>query len=69
MTRARLNRDRLPTYVAAEGVLPLCPHCEQEIEGVYQQQLDESSGKAYLWFCMNCRKAFGVSHRKGFWMG
>ncbi len=69
MNRARLNRDRLPTYVPAEGIAPLCPHCEQEIEGMCQQQIDASFGKAYLWFCIECRKSLGVSHRKGFWMG
>ena len=69
MNQARLNRERLPTYTPAAGVTPVCPHCEEEIEGIYQQRIDESLGKAYLWFCMKCRKSLGVSHRKGFWMG
>ncbi len=69
MPRVRLNKTRLATYIPAKGVTPLCPHCEHEIEGVYQQELDEGLGKANLWFCMTCRKSLGVSHRKGFWMG
>ena len=69
MNRARLRTDRIATYIPAEEVKPLCPHCGREIDGLYQQQLDESFGKAYLWFCTTCRKALGVSHRKGFWMG
>ena len=67
--RQRLERSRIPTYTPAVGSGPLCPHCGEEIDGVYQQQLDESFGKAFMWFCMECRKVLGVSHRKGFWMG
>ncbi len=69
MPRARLNRTDIPTCIPAEGVTPRCPHCEEDLDGVYQQRLDEGLGKAYLWFCMKCRKSLGVSHRKGFWMG
>lgn len=69
MNRPRLSKDRLPTFTPAEGVLPLCPHCGEDIEGLYQQRIDETLGKAFLWFCMNCRRSLGVSHRKGFWMG
>jgi hypothetical protein len=69
MARAKLNRSRLPTYIPAQGIEPLCPHCDEPVEGLYQQRLDEPTGKGYLWFCMSCRKVLGVSHRKGFWMG
>lgn len=67
--RAKLQRDRIPTYAPGVGVNPICPHCEAEIDGVYHQELELSLGKAYMWFCKECRKVLGVSHRKGFWMG
>lgn len=69
MNKPRSSKDRLPTYTPAEGVTPICPHCEAAIEGLYQQRIDEPLGKAFIWFCMNCRRSLGVSHRKGFWMG
>jgi len=67
--RPKLERGRIPTYTPSVGVVPICPHCGEEIDGVYQQQVAENLGKAYMWFCMECRKVLGVSHRKGFWMG
>ncbi|MCP5026484.1 MAG: hypothetical protein GY929_09385 [Actinomycetia bacterium] len=67
--RSKLEGGRIPTYTPPVGVVPICPHCGEEIDGVYQQQVDESLGKAFMWSCMKCRKVLGVSHRKGFWMG
>ena len=69
MAQGRLNTDKITTYIPGADVAPVCPHCENKIEGVYQQPLDESLGKAFMWFCTNCRKVLGISHRKGFWMG
>ena len=50
-------------------VTPLCPHCEQPIGELWVQELQSFLGRRYLYFCSGCRKALGVSHRKGFWMG
>jgi len=33
------------------------------------RELESMLGKRYIYFCPNCRKVLGVSHRKGFWMG
>jgi hypothetical protein len=52
-----------------EEIAPLCPHCETEIRRVWFQKIPGVAGKRYLYYCSNCRKALGVSHRKGFWMG
>jgi hypothetical protein len=60
---------KIPTSEPPEGVHPLCPHCDQPIAGLYQRQLDEGLGKAYVWFCSHCHRTLGMSHRKGFWMG
>jgi hypothetical protein len=63
---------RLPSFDADEtvgGFVPVCPHCDQPLEGVARQAVDVSLGKAYVWACGRCRKVLGVSHRKGFWMG
>ena len=52
-----------------EGETPSCPHCEAELRTVWVRRLDSEFGNRYIYFCPNCRKALGVSHRKGFWMG
>ena len=50
-------------------VLPVCPHCENELGTVWMQELTGMLGKRYIYFCPRCRKVLGVSHRKGFFMG
>ena len=48
---------------------PICPHCSAKIDKIWMRELSSILGKRYLYFCPNCRKVLGVSHRKGFWMG
>jgi hypothetical protein len=48
---------------------PLCPHCEREIHRLNARKIRSPFGVRFLYFCDNCRKVLGVSHRKGFWMG
>ena len=50
-------------------VAPICPHCETELRQVWFQRIPGVAGKRYIYFCSNCRKVLGASHRKGFWMG
>ena len=50
-------------------IAPLCPHCETDVRQVLYQKIPGVAGKRYIYFCSNCRKVLGVSHRKGFWMG
>lgn len=48
---------------------PICPHCDNEITAVYTRTVDGFLGVRFIYFCSECRKVLGVSHRKGFWMG
>lgn len=48
---------------------PVCPHCSQSLHEIWFRELKGLLGKRYVYFCSNCRKALGVSHRKGFFMG
>lgn len=48
---------------------PLCPHCGDTLREVWYRRLSGTLGRRYIYFCARCRKALGVSHRKGFWMG
>ena len=56
---------------------PLCPHCESrldEIEARVVRTKGRSSpefgfGKRDIYACPACRRAPGLSHRKGFWAG
>jgi len=52
-----------------EDVQPVCPHCEAELPKVWMRELESVLGRRYIYFCPNCRKVLGISHRKGFWMG
>ena len=52
-----------------DDVSPVCPHCNEIINGVWCQIMKSTFGKRYIYFCPKCRKVLGVSHRKGFWMG
>jgi predicted RNA-binding Zn-ribbon protein involved in translation (DUF1610 family) len=55
--------------VETQTEVPICPHCGQQIRQVFCRRLSSALGKRYVYFCALCRKALGVSHRKGFWMG
>jgi YHS domain-containing protein len=48
---------------------PICPFCSTEIKTLYTREMRSFLGRRYLYFCSNCLKVLGLSHRKGFWMG
>jgi hypothetical protein len=50
-------------------VYPICPHCTTELRTIWCRPLRSFFGKRYVYFCSECRKVLGISHRKGFWMG
>ena len=50
-------------------VNPICPHCSENITELWYQELSALWGRRYVYFCSQCKKVLGVSHRKGFWMG
>lgn len=59
----------MPKLEYRDDVEPVCPHCERNFEAVWFQELPGFAGRRYVYFCGRCRKALGVSHRKGFFMG
>lgn len=52
-----------------ENVDPICPHCDKHFREIWFKTLSGFLGKRYVYFCPECQKVIGVSHRKGFWMG
>jgi predicted RNA-binding Zn-ribbon protein involved in translation (DUF1610 family) len=50
-------------------VNPICPHCGKELVTIWYRRVESVFGKRYIYFCPECRKVLGLSHRKGFWMG
>ena len=52
-----------------EDAQPVGPHGEMELPKAWMRELESVLGKRYIYFCPNCRKVLGVSHRKGFRMG
>ena len=55
--------------VERNDILPVCPHCKNEIREIHFQAIHAFLGRRYIYFCPYCRATLGVSHRKGFWMG
>jgi len=50
----------------SDSFVPLCPHCEREIQTVIARKLSSSLfSKRLIYCCPHCRKTLGVSHRKG----
>jgi hypothetical protein len=52
-----------------DDVTPICPHCSQSVRQIWFRELKGFFGRRYLYFCAECTKVLGVSHRKGLWMG
>ena len=52
-----------------DDVTPLCPHCSEPLDELWFRELKGLLGRHYVYFCARCKKALGVSHRKGLWMG
>lgn len=56
-------------------LIPLCPYCEHELTEIAgttprgNGTANFMAGKRTVYACPSCRKALGVSHRKGFFMG
>ncbi len=49
--------------------VPLCPHCGNQVKNLWFRELKGHLGRRYIYFCSQCKKVLGVSHRKGFFMG
>lgn len=60
------NRIRIREDFSAT---PLCPHCGREIRELAARRVESMLGVRFLYYCCECHKVLGVSHRKGFWMG
>ncbi|HEC33416.1 MAG TPA: hypothetical protein ENI37_01720 [Chloroflexi bacterium] len=52
-----------------DDVVPICPHCSEELHAIWLRKVESPLGNRYIYFCPACKKVLGVSHRKGFWMG
>jgi hypothetical protein len=48
---------------------PICPHCEKRLTRLLARKVKSPLGVRFIYFCDQCKKVLGVSHRKGFWMG
>ena len=66
----------MPVTIREErDLIPRCPHCDRELSEVVATTPSSAGsasftfGKRTVYACPTCRKALGVSHRKGFWAG
>jgi hypothetical protein len=55
--------------IEKNDVTPVCPHCNASVNTIGFRKVESLLGKRYIYFCINCKKVLGISHRKGFWMG
>jgi len=54
---------------AKDDVDPICPHCETNLKTIWVREVSGFLGRRYVYFCSECKKILGVTHRKGFLMG
>jgi len=48
-------------------LVPVCPWCEKEMHRLLARNLTSSLlSRRTVYCCPHCRKAIGISHRKGF---
>lgn len=66
----------MPVTISEDPELvPLCPHCNLELHEitaatpVARGSAAFKFGKRTVYACPSCRKALGISQRKGFWAG
>ena len=47
--------------VKREDLVPLCPHCEEEVPEIYMRKPSGSFGigRGFVFFCPHCRKVMG----------
>lgn len=56
-------------------LIPLCPHCSRALSEIVAAIPTASGsgkfkfGKRTVYACPACRKALGITERKGFWAG
>lgn len=61
--------------VEEPGLIPLCPHCNRELNEIVaatptaQGSSAFKFGKRHIYACPSCRKALAITQRKGFWAG
>ena len=55
--------------IETESEKPVCPYCEKKIAEIMMRRIKGTFGVRFIYFCKECKKVLGVSHRKGFWMG
>lgn len=53
------------TVTEMKDVAPVCPHCSEEITELWFRELPTVFGRRYIYFCSQCRKVLGITHRKG----
>ncbi len=58
-----------PSDPRSAATSPICPHCSMETKKIFMREIKSRLGRRYLYYCSECLKVLGISHRKGFWMG
>lgn len=60
----------MPTLVDSPDTEPVCPHCSHSLSEILMREIKGGFlGRRYVYFCPQCHKVLGVTHRKGLWMG
>jgi len=65
----------MTVVIESADLVTLCPHCDAPLGEVHARTVTARGGtsfgfgKRYIYACPSCRKALGISHRKGFWAG
>ena len=65
----------MTVVIESPDLVPICPYCDADLHELHGRTLAARGnisfgfGKRYIYSCPVCRKALGISHRKGFWAG
>jgi hypothetical protein len=54
------------TIVVRDDLVPLCPHCEQELPAVHVRRrgVPLFQGRTIVFFCPHCRKVLGFGQER-----
>lgn len=63
------RQAKLHNYYMPEEKLPVCPHCDEEVDGLMSRRIETNAGRGYVWTCPKCLVIIGISHRSGYMLG
>ena len=58
------RRPLLTDYRMPDDVLPVCPKCDENTDGLMSREITSPVGRANVWCCPRCHAILGVTHQR-----